>query len=370
MTPTPAPKAERGGALDALRFIAAAFIVLYHYGYDAPVQLDQVSGFFGRGWLATNFFLMLSGYILGRAYGGSLDEGRVGAVGFFRRRLLRVWPGQVIVLVGFATVLFVTGAIGIAPRFPENFTAEEFLAQATLTHAWGFRETLGWNQPSWSLSVLVVCYALFPLIWRATRRIPPMVALAAGPVLIAVSAVAVQAALGASIYDLRFTFGLARGLPMFFCGVLMARAAAGLDMQSTSARNLFFAAVAVFGLVQFAPRTELTAFAVMLTIATVILSADAWKGATSRLAAIGARLSFSVYIASALAGSIYFGLARLAVERFELAEPAQWALWFAAFPFTLVFAWCYERAVDAPLLAWVKSLTARPAPRPAPAPSV
>ena len=68
---------DRGGPLEALRFLAAAFIVLYHIGPEAPVHLADVSPIFARGWLATDFFLMLSGFILGRAYGRSLDEGRV-----------------------------------------------------------------------------------------------------------------------------------------------------------------------------------------------------------------------------------------------------------------------------------------------------
>ena len=156
---------DRGGPLEALRFLAAAFIVLYHVGIEAPVRLGEVSPIFTRGWLATDFFLMLSGFILGRAYGASLDSGRVTAVEFFKRRFLRVWPGQVIVLFGFVALLAGTMALGIAPRHPENFTAVEFFQQLFLVHAWGFSPSLGWNQPSWSLSVLVICYALFAPFW-------------------------------------------------------------------------------------------------------------------------------------------------------------------------------------------------------------
>ena len=146
---------DRGGPLEALRFLAAAFIVLYHIGPEAPIRLAEVTPIFARGWLATDFFLMLSGFILGRAYGRSLDAGRVSGFDFFQRRFLRVWSGQVVVLFGFVLLLLATAAAGIAPRHPENFTPGEFLQQVFLVHSWGFSHTLGWNQPSWSLSVLV-----------------------------------------------------------------------------------------------------------------------------------------------------------------------------------------------------------------------
>jgi peptidoglycan/LPS O-acetylase OafA/YrhL len=60
---------SRGGALDLLRFVAALFIVLYHVAERAPVSLFAIHPALGRGYLATDFFLMLSGYVLARTYG-------------------------------------------------------------------------------------------------------------------------------------------------------------------------------------------------------------------------------------------------------------------------------------------------------------
>ncbi len=63
------PGLSRGGALDLLRFVAALFIVLYHVAERAPVSLFAIHPAFGRGYLATDFFLMLSGYVLAKTYG-------------------------------------------------------------------------------------------------------------------------------------------------------------------------------------------------------------------------------------------------------------------------------------------------------------
>ena len=43
------------GALDALRFLAAFFMVVYHYSNESPVPLAQVHPLFARGYLATDY---------------------------------------------------------------------------------------------------------------------------------------------------------------------------------------------------------------------------------------------------------------------------------------------------------------------------
>ena len=76
----------RGGALDALRFLAAFFMVVYHYSFASPVPLAQVHPLFERGYLATDFFLIVSGYVLGRIYGARVAGANMGAAAFLMRR--------------------------------------------------------------------------------------------------------------------------------------------------------------------------------------------------------------------------------------------------------------------------------------------
>ena len=99
------PARSRGasaGALDLLRFGAAAFVVLFHFGSSAPVDLTATYPMLDRGWLATDFFIIVSGYVLGRAYGDPLDDLRLSPMLFTARRLARIWPAHLIVLFGFA----------------------------------------------------------------------------------------------------------------------------------------------------------------------------------------------------------------------------------------------------------------------------
>ena len=50
---------SRGGLLDALRFLAAGFVMLYHFADDAPTPLGRLSPLFDDAWIATDFFLLL-----------------------------------------------------------------------------------------------------------------------------------------------------------------------------------------------------------------------------------------------------------------------------------------------------------------------
>ena len=89
------------------------------------------------------------------------------------------------------------------------------IPQALLIHAWGFPSD-GWNLPSWSLSALIVCYALFPSFWRAVSKIRhawllPLL----GLVILAAFEVLAETVFDQGLADLRFQFGVVRALPLF-----------------------------------------------------------------------------------------------------------------------------------------------------------
>ena len=175
-SPAHSAPAGRGGVLDMLRFAAALLIVLYHYGAEAPVTLVTLHPVFGRGYLATDFFLILSGFVLGRAYGAQILSGRVGLFDFIKKRLTRLWPAQLVVLAVMSVAVILAELAGDHPGHPGNFTPLALLMQTFMVQAWGLPGGGGWNLPSWSLSALLVCYAAFPFLWRAFARIKSPVA--------------------------------------------------------------------------------------------------------------------------------------------------------------------------------------------------
>jgi peptidoglycan/LPS O-acetylase OafA/YrhL len=76
--------------LDALRGVAAIMVMAHH------LELSGVSlGLFPRAYLAVDFFFMLSGFVLSRAYDYRFADG-LGWAAFMRIRLRRLWPTMAI----------------------------------------------------------------------------------------------------------------------------------------------------------------------------------------------------------------------------------------------------------------------------------
>ncbi|HYE46558.1 MAG TPA: acyltransferase [Caulobacter sp.] len=343
----------RGGALDALRFLAALLIVLYHYGQDAPVALEGLHPIFSRGYLATDFFLILSGYVLGRAYGRQVLEGRLRPAAFLGKRIQRLWPAQLIILASLAAVVFAASLIGAQPRHPENYTPQAFVMQALFAQAWGVPGGGGWNHQSWSLSALVVCYGAFPLAWGWVSRLKSSTALLCLGMLAVIGGdLLCMGLLGRPIYDLEFHFGLVRALPLFLLGLCIARVVEEAKPSLIVAHALGWLAAGTLVMLQIAGRFDLASIA---AIAAIILACGRTPVARpSALVEQGAKLSFALFITHALTGLGWFGSLHVLEARVALPEAARWALWAGSIPAALVVSIVFHHWVDAPVQAWLK----------------
>lgn len=93
--------------LDGLRGVAAIIVLLYHH-FDLYSSGEPVTAIINHGYLAVDFFFILSGYVIGYAY----DErwSRMSYRDFFKRRLIRLHPMIVIsTLIGVAFFYFGRG---------------------------------------------------------------------------------------------------------------------------------------------------------------------------------------------------------------------------------------------------------------------
>jgi peptidoglycan/LPS O-acetylase OafA/YrhL len=343
---------SRGGLLDLLRFTASLLIVIYHFSAEGPRPLESFHPVFLRGYLATDFFLILSGYVLGRSYGPKLADGRLDAGGFMLRRVGRVWPGHLVVLAAFVALLLVAAVFGVAPHHPERFNLGALPMQALLVQAWGVPGGGGWNLPTWSLSALLVCYAGFPLFWRGLGRVGQ----GAGLVVLGLTGVVIAGQIsiflfGRPLYDLPFQVGAARALPLFFLGACLARTVELAWPGERLAMATGVLASAAFIGLQALGRFDLSS---VVCIALIILAAGRLPVRRPRpLLEQGARLSFALFLTHAFTGMLWFTAVRALEARVSLGEPVRWALWGLAFPAALVVAWGFERYVDQPIQAWL-----------------
>ncbi|WP_158826442.1 acyltransferase family protein [Mucilaginibacter lacusdianchii] len=154
--------------LDGLRGVAALTVVIFHtFEAHATSRLNQIVN---HGYLAVDFFFLLSGFVIGYAYDDRWQKLTLG--GFFKRRLARLQPMVVMgMIVGAALFYFQDG-----PAFPGIHQVPVW--QMLLVMLVGFTliplpisaDIRGWqemhplNGPGWSLFfeyLANIMYALF-----------------------------------------------------------------------------------------------------------------------------------------------------------------------------------------------------------------
>ena len=344
----------RGGMLDVLRFMAAAFIVVFHFGQEAPVALVSVNEFFGRGYLATDFFLLLSGFVLARVHGGRVLSGRVTAGQFLIRRLTRIYPAHLITLAVTVAVILGAERIGLDIAYPERFAWSALPAHLLLVHGWGFTP-LTWNFPTWSLSALAVCYAGFPWVWRQFRAmVQPVSCLGVILVVVLGAELAAQVLMGQSQFSLpSVDGGLLRALPLFIAGLALARLVEVSHPPAGLAN-----AIAACGAVVFVLSALLHGPDLLDVLATMVVVFGLGAGGIRRgwpAAAWAAQISFSLFITHIPASLIYFhGLSPLLTSLYP-GVSAQWTIWMGASLFALAVAAAFHHRVDQPIQRWLRA---------------
>lgn len=135
-------------ALEGLRGIAAITVLLFHILISFA------------GYLAVDFFLVLSGFILAHRY--LYGSRPISAGEFIVSRLARLYPMHLFGLLAFTVVMLLLAHD--VPRYPDG-TLFTFIQQLTLTQNIGLNpHGQTWNMPSWSISVefwlnlLFFCY--------------------------------------------------------------------------------------------------------------------------------------------------------------------------------------------------------------------
>jgi peptidoglycan/LPS O-acetylase OafA/YrhL len=274
--------------LTALRGIAALWVVALHLAGNLDlsgfVSLSDglLRNLLRGGELAVDVFFVLSGYVLALTW----REGQPVAA-FWIRRIGRIFPLHLVVLAGMAIGVWAMLRAGVQTRDMSFFDFRVLPEHATLTFIW-FGLPIGWNAPTWSLSVEFAGYLLFPLAMAGLMRLPDRLL----PALTGVLAVAT--ALVVHVYDLphegppallRGFLGIATGASLKLGGIGRLARAPGLcalAIVALLAMNLPGPAVLpIVGLVAGLAAPEATA-----TGRVLAHSAAAWLG----------KVSYSVYL--------------------------------------------------------------------------
>lgn len=220
--------------LDGLRGVAALMVIFYHIGEGfATSPIDQCVN---HGYLAVDFFFVLSGFVIGYAYDGRWSKGMTKDE-FLLRRVIRLQP-MVIIGVLLGVVSFVIqgcekwdGTTVSTTAVLLSLLIGLFMIPAlpnTLPEIRGNGEMFPLNGPSWSLFfeyIGSVFYALF--LHRFSTRWLVVFTVLSGSALAAVSLGNVSGyyniGFGWTAADYGFWIGLARMTFSFSIGLLMSR---------------------------------------------------------------------------------------------------------------------------------------------------
>lgn len=160
---TEAVNSGRIHELDALRGLAALGVVFWHYRVDFHARpLDVLlHPFYNAGFLLVDFFFVLSGFVIARAYWRPSRQQQI--AGNIWARLARLYPLHLLTLLVTVALLasLPAGATDPAFRLPSN-NLKHLLLHLMLLNQVGLQDG-GWsfNVPAWSISTEFVTNVAF-----------------------------------------------------------------------------------------------------------------------------------------------------------------------------------------------------------------
>ena len=169
--------------LDGLRGVASVIVVLFHLleTYSAGPAYQVIN----HGYLAVDFFFVLSGFVIGYAYDDRWN--RMTTWGFFKRRLVRLHPMVVMgTVLGACFYFFAQGdgfpLIGHVPGWKVLLA---FVMGCLMIPCGPRMDIRGWgemnsfNGPNWSLTWEYVGNILYAFVFRRLPRALLMLLVAA-----------------------------------------------------------------------------------------------------------------------------------------------------------------------------------------------
>lgn len=219
--------------LDALRGVAALMVIWYHiFEGFATSPLDQK---FNHGYLAVDFFFILSGFVIGYAYDDRWPKMTIG--GFFKRRLIRLHPMVILGAVFGAVAFLVQGSVqwdgthvNLGPVLLSMLLGMFLIPSRPggLCEVRGNGEMFPLNGPSWSLFFEYIANIMYALFLRrlSTKMLKAFVAVSGlGYAAFAIfnGSGSYSMGVGWTLGGLNFLGGMLRVTFAFSCGLLLSR---------------------------------------------------------------------------------------------------------------------------------------------------
>jgi peptidoglycan/LPS O-acetylase OafA/YrhL len=162
------PVTGRIEAFDSLRGIAAFGVVFWHYGAHFQAHPLNVifSPFYHAGYLLVDFFFVLSGYVIARAYWKENRQKKL--LSNIRSRIARLYPLHLFTLLWVASMQWALEKQGHAPFASSENSLYHFALNLVMLNGVGFQHSFSFNGPAWSISTEFVVNCAFMLFIAST----------------------------------------------------------------------------------------------------------------------------------------------------------------------------------------------------------
>lgn len=207
------------GSLDALRGIASLLVVIHNIGWVFP---GYENGAFLQGYLAVDFFFVLSGFVIYHSYRNSLKTlakfGRFAWLRIGRLRPLHLF--FLVVFIGIELARYIAQhQFGMVPNFPlfsyNNWNT--FISNLFMVQSLGLHDHLSFNAPAWSISVEIATYLIFAALLTLFIARGKFFLVAAS---VSIASYAAISLIGKTNFDFNYDYGILRCTGGFFLGVL------------------------------------------------------------------------------------------------------------------------------------------------------
>lgn len=368
--------------LDGLRGVAAFLVLAYHH-FELTCGGGPAGALINHGYLAVDFFFILSGYVIGYAYDDRWD--RMSTLAFFKRRLIRLHP-MILFATLFCAGLFyfgtcdVFGKIGTCTAQQLGLAVLLSILMIPMPVAWDIR---GWselnpvNGNAWTLYYEYFANILYALIIRRFSKL--MLAL----FVLASSFLTLNLALnwdvfgtlaersaeqftmigGWSLNAREITIGFSRLLFPFFAGLLLSRCKKAIKIRC----GFWWCATALVVLLAL-PRVggvnhglfngiyEAVTVLILFPILVTIGAGSTVSGRTAQFCKWLGEISYPLYV-------IHYGIVFTLFGGWLFAHPKApteqvVVLGCFSFLFSIFTAWAALKLIDQPIRKWLTQRSA------------
>jgi peptidoglycan/LPS O-acetylase OafA/YrhL len=358
--------------LDGLRGVASVMVVMFHT-LETFTGGDHAKQIINHGYLAVDFFFVLSGFVIGYAY----DDrwGKMGISDFFKRRFIRLHPMIIVgMIIGAVTFYLQDSAFfpGIN-EVPVTSLLLTMLIGFTLIPVPPSMDIRGWsemhplNGPAWSLFfeyIGNILYALF--VRRLSNTILAILVFLAGAALIHLAVTSPSGDLigGWSLDPTQLRIGFTRLLYPFFAGLLLSRV-----VKPTQISHAFLWCSALLIIILAMPRIgdpstlwmnglyDSLSIAVVFPFIVYLGASGQVTGRFSRINKFLADISYPIYIIHY--PLIYMFMAWVANNKISLTGPSPVliteviAVSLALLLVTIALAYACVKLYDEPVRKWL-----------------